>query len=224
MKKICSIILIAAVITAFGMTAVGCSSNTTSAETQAPTAAATQAATAASTEAATQAATAAATAAPTEASTEKTSGGYAGLSQDDAMNKAMQANPGYYVNSIDQGKDPSGKEAWVVDMINDDLNAITVYVTKDGVSDGSGSGEAQPTSSGSTSSGSESDTYAGHTRNTAVNDALASMNFECYVDSVSQGTDNFGRDAWIIILNGSDGNRYISYVSKDGTITNPYTG
>ena len=228
MKRTLSILLVIAIIAAFGMLATGCNNNNKTNETTAATVAATQAATTGATTATQAASTVAPTSAPASQSTSSGGSGIEGLSQDDAINKAIQAKPGYYVNSIEKGKDASGKDAWVPAMINDDGNQITVYVSNAGVVDasgssGSGSNPTQAQSTQSSASG-DSEIYAGRSRSAAVNDALASMTFECYVDSVSQGTDNFGRAAWIVIMNGSDGNRYICYLSEEGVITNPYNG
>lgn len=153
MKKILCIFLAALTIAAMGLMMTGCgrnkneeATNAVQFETQAPTERPTvwspkDQTTTRSTENATDAddtQSSDATASPDN------SGGYAGLSQEAALDMAVKNFEGCYANGIYEGTDASGNAAWVILMITSDGTEFTAYATKDGITSG-GYSDAQDT-------------------------------------------------------------------------------
>ena len=231
MKRIFCIVLAVALIAATAVVITGCNDKK---DNQTATQAATVAATVAPTVAATQEATVAATqaVASTNAAQQAQSGdAYAGYTQEQALQQAVNSNPGYYANSIERGNDASGAPAWVVVMINDAGEEMTAYVKQDGVATSpngnSNSGNQTATNATEAVAATENNgnnggegLFAGYTREQAVQRALGELP-DCSVDSITQGTNVYGNPSWVVTMTNTEGRSFICYLWEEGVITNP---
>lgn len=243
MKKILSLILAAAILAATGLILTGCGEDKKEAEKTYETTAPAQQTTEAGTLATEQTESQTTGQTPTYAAADATDGqsadagdAYAGVSQDEALNLAVNNVPGYYANSIYQGTAADGTPAWVVQMVDENGNETTCYIKSDGtvISDMSGQGSYDSTEATAYPDGdSDAETTvsngnsgqqneSGLSQDAAVNMAISDVGNNSYVDSVYYGNDNNGNPCWVVVTNNANGNRYISFVSDSGVVTNPY--